>query len=150
MEMERGHMSIKRGVSWTPGGLGKPFSATQTTHTPGTDCNAPWETAGFNKDEPSRKASKSLFFCYFSALISGVFDEAKLNFEPFVWRLPLRPQCSALSDQKKVKMERNIENRQPCLVTANLTERERERLPTKHLFPCCKKHKLPQKQWKCN
>ncbi|CAF99155.1 unnamed protein product [Tetraodon nigroviridis] len=57
MEMERGHMSIKRGVSWSPGGLRKPFSATQTTHTPGTDCSAPWERAGFNKDEMSRKAN---------------------------------------------------------------------------------------------
>lgn len=65
MEMERGHMSIKRGVSWSPGGLRKPFSATQTTHPPGTDCSAPWERAGFNKDEISRKASKSLFICGF-------------------------------------------------------------------------------------
>ncbi|XP_042348867.1 mediator of DNA damage checkpoint protein 1 [Plectropomus leopardus] len=55
MEMEKGHMSIRRGVSWSPGGLRKPLQATQNT--PGTECNASWETTGFNKDQMSRKTN---------------------------------------------------------------------------------------------
>ncbi|KAF3838122.1 hypothetical protein F7725_009890 [Dissostichus mawsoni] len=55
MEMEKGHTSIRRGVSWSPGGLRKPLQATQNT--PGTECNASWETAGFNKEQMSRKTN---------------------------------------------------------------------------------------------
>ncbi|XP_059201657.1 synaptopodin-like, partial [Centropristis striata] len=57
MEMEKGHTSIRRGVSWSPGGLRKPLQATQNMHTPGTDCNASWETTGFNKEQMSRKTN---------------------------------------------------------------------------------------------
>ncbi|XP_068570535.1 synaptopodin [Cebidichthys violaceus] len=57
MEMEKGHTSIRRGVSWSPGGLRKPLQATDNTHTPGTECNASWETAGFNKEQMSRKTN---------------------------------------------------------------------------------------------
>ncbi|XP_054453941.1 mucin-2 isoform X2 [Anoplopoma fimbria] len=57
MEMEKGHTSIRRGVSWSPGGLRKPLQATHNTHTPGTECNASWETAGFNKEQMSRKTN---------------------------------------------------------------------------------------------
>ncbi|XP_070769389.1 synaptopodin isoform X2 [Enoplosus armatus] len=55
MEMEKGHMSIRRGVSWSPGGLRKPLQATQNT--PGTECNASWEKTGFNKEQMSRKTN---------------------------------------------------------------------------------------------
>ncbi|XP_068442430.1 synaptopodin [Clinocottus analis] len=57
MEMEKGHTSIRRGVSWSPGGLRKPLQATHNTHTPGTECNASWETTGFNKEQMSRKTN---------------------------------------------------------------------------------------------
>ncbi|XP_074504319.1 synaptopodin 2-like protein isoform X1 [Sebastes fasciatus] len=57
MEMEQGHTSVRRGVSWSPGGLRKPLQATQNTHTPGTECNASWETAGFNKEQMSWKTN---------------------------------------------------------------------------------------------
>ncbi|KAM9357119.1 synaptopodin [Symphorus nematophorus] len=57
MEMEKGHMPIRRGVSWSPGGLRKPLQATQNMHTPGTECNASWEKAGFNKEQMSRKTN---------------------------------------------------------------------------------------------
>ncbi|XP_030001764.1 synaptopodin [Sphaeramia orbicularis] len=55
--MEKGHTSIRRGVSWSPGGLRKPLQATQDVHTPGTDCNASWEKTGFNKEQMSRKTN---------------------------------------------------------------------------------------------
>ncbi|XP_070818751.1 synaptopodin [Chaetodon trifascialis] len=57
MEMEKGHMSIRRGVSWSPGGLRKPLQATQNMHTPGTECHASWEKAGFNKEQMSPKTN---------------------------------------------------------------------------------------------
>ncbi|GLD62013.1 synaptopodin, partial [Lates japonicus] len=57
MEMEKGHTSIRRGVSWSPGGLRKPLQATQDTDTPGTECNASWEKTGNNKEQMSRKTS---------------------------------------------------------------------------------------------
>eukprot|EP00064_Thunnus_orientalis_P004222 superscaffoldBa00000378_g4233 len=57
MEMEKGHMSIRRGVSWSPGGLRKPLQATQEVHTPGTECNASWEKTGFNNEQMSRKTN---------------------------------------------------------------------------------------------
>lgn len=68
MEMEKGHMSIRRGVSWSPGGLRKPLQATQDVHTPGTECNASWEKTGFNKEQMSRKTSKCLFIWHFLSL----------------------------------------------------------------------------------
>lgn len=71
MEIEKGHMSIRRGVSWSPGGLRKPLQATQDMHTPGTGCNASWEKTGFNKEQMSRKTSKCLFIWHFSVLIWG-------------------------------------------------------------------------------
>ncbi|KAI3351900.1 hypothetical protein L3Q82_020732, partial [Scortum barcoo] len=55
MEMEKGHVSIRRGVSWSPGGLRKPLQATQNT--PGTECNASWEKTGFNTEQMSRKTN---------------------------------------------------------------------------------------------
>ncbi|XP_038554788.1 synaptopodin [Micropterus salmoides] len=55
MEMEKGHMSIRRGLSWSPGGLRKPLQATQNT--PGTECNASWEKTGLNNEQMSRKTN---------------------------------------------------------------------------------------------
>ncbi|XP_040903834.1 synaptopodin [Toxotes jaculatrix] len=57
MEMEKGHTSVRRGVSWSPGGLRKPLQATQDMHTPGTECNASWVKTGFNKEQMSRKTN---------------------------------------------------------------------------------------------
>ncbi|XP_023257957.1 synaptopodin [Seriola lalandi dorsalis] len=57
MEMEKGHMSVRRGVSWSPGGIRKPLQATQDMHTPGTECNASWGKTGFNKEQMSRKTN---------------------------------------------------------------------------------------------
>ncbi|XP_029368726.1 serine/arginine repetitive matrix protein 1 isoform X2 [Echeneis naucrates] len=57
MEMEKGHMSVRRGVSWSPGGLRKPLQATQDMHTPGTECDASWGKTGFNKEQMSRKTN---------------------------------------------------------------------------------------------
>ncbi|XP_019939269.2 synaptopodin isoform X1 [Paralichthys olivaceus] len=57
MEMNKGHTSIRRGVSWSPAGQRKPLQATQDTHTPGTECNALWEKTGFNKEHMSRKTN---------------------------------------------------------------------------------------------
>nr|XP_046262170.1 synaptopodin [Scatophagus argus]XP_046262171.1 synaptopodin [Scatophagus argus] len=57
--MEKGHTPIRRGVSWSPGGLRKPLQATQNMHTPGTACSASWEKTGFNKEQMSRKTNLS-------------------------------------------------------------------------------------------
>ncbi|KAM9849468.1 uncharacterized protein synpo [Aulostomus maculatus] len=57
MQMEEGHMSVKRGVSWSPGGLRKPLQATQDMHSPGTDCTATWEKTGFNSEQISQKTN---------------------------------------------------------------------------------------------
>ncbi|KAM7000652.1 synaptopodin [Tautogolabrus adspersus] len=57
MEMEKGHMPIRRGVSWSPGGLRKPLQAAQNMHAPGTNCNASWEKTGFNSEQMSRKTN---------------------------------------------------------------------------------------------
>ncbi|KAL6117877.1 synpo [Pungitius sinensis] len=56
METEKGRTSIRRGLS-CPGELRKPLQATHNTPTPGTECNASWETAGFNKEQMSRKTN---------------------------------------------------------------------------------------------
>ncbi|KAM4621961.1 synaptopodin [Polymixia lowei] len=50
--MEKGHMSVRRGVSWSPGAGRKPVQATRDTDAPSTECNASWEKAGF-KGQPS-------------------------------------------------------------------------------------------------
>lgn len=65
--MEKGHLSIQRGVSWSPGGLTKPLQLKQDMHTSDTDYNASWEKTGFNKERTNRKTSE----CYvtFSVLI---------------------------------------------------------------------------------
>uniref|UniRef100_UPI0037E70FC4 synaptopodin n=1 Tax=Semicossyphus pulcher TaxID=241346 RepID=UPI0037E70FC4 len=57
MEMEKGHVPIRRGVSWSPGGVRKPLQATQNTYTSGTECNASWEKTGFNTEQMSRKTN---------------------------------------------------------------------------------------------
>ncbi|XP_047440715.1 flocculation protein FLO11 [Mugil cephalus] len=56
-DMEKGHMSVRRGVSWSPGELRKPLQLTEDMHTPGTDCDASWEKTGFNKEHMSRKTN---------------------------------------------------------------------------------------------
>ena len=68
MEMQKGHESIRRGVSWSPGGLRKPLEAKQDMYTPGTECDASWGTTGFNKEQMSRKTSKCLFIWHFLSL----------------------------------------------------------------------------------
>lgn len=72
-DMEKGHASVRRGVSWSPGESRKPLQLTQDMRTPGTDCDASWEKTGFNKEHMSRKTSKCLFICHFLSL----FGEAK-------------------------------------------------------------------------
>ncbi|XP_029962369.1 synaptopodin [Salarias fasciatus] len=52
--MEKGHTSIRRGVSWSPGGLKKPAQITKDTNSPETDYNASWERTGINKEQMSR------------------------------------------------------------------------------------------------
>lgn len=84
LEMEKEHMPIRRGVSWSPGGLRKPLNATQTMQTAETECNAPWEKTGFNKEQMSRKTSKSLFIWCFPPLIWGMQDVARRLFQWFV------------------------------------------------------------------
>ncbi|XP_076018875.1 uncharacterized protein synpo [Genypterus blacodes] len=55
--MEKGHLSVRRGVSWSPGGLRKPLEAEQDMPGPGTDCNASWERREFNTEQMSRKTN---------------------------------------------------------------------------------------------
>ncbi|XP_065814693.1 synaptopodin [Labrus bergylta] len=55
--MEKGHVPIRRGVSWSPGGLRKPLQAAQNMHVPGTEFNASWEKTGFNSEQMSRKTN---------------------------------------------------------------------------------------------
>uniref|UniRef100_UPI003AAC2EF1 uncharacterized protein n=1 Tax=Centroberyx gerrardi TaxID=166262 RepID=UPI003AAC2EF1 len=57
MEMEKGHMSIRRGVSWSPGGVRKPLQATQDMHAPSTECNASWEKREFKGEQMGRKTN---------------------------------------------------------------------------------------------
>ncbi|AWP12317.1 putative synaptopodin-like [Scophthalmus maximus] len=57
MEMGKGQTSIRRGVSWSPGGLRKPLQATQDMDTPGAECNALWGETEFNKEQMSRKTN---------------------------------------------------------------------------------------------
>ncbi|XP_061580954.1 mucin-2 [Cololabis saira] len=55
--MEKGHLSLQRGVSWSPGGLTKPLPVQEDMHTSETDYNASWEKTGFNKERTSRKTN---------------------------------------------------------------------------------------------
>ncbi|KAF6731407.1 Synaptopodin [Oryzias melastigma] len=57
--MEKGHVPIKRGVSWSPGGLRKPLQLTENSHIHEEDCNASWEKTGLNKEHTSRKTNLS-------------------------------------------------------------------------------------------
>lgn len=58
--MEKGHVPIKRGVSWSPGGLRKPLQLKDNSHIHEQDYDASWEKTGLNKDHTIRKTSKSL------------------------------------------------------------------------------------------
>ncbi|KAM6976716.1 synaptopodin isoform 2-T2 [Aplochiton taeniatus] len=44
MQTEREHMSVRRGVSWSPGGVRKPFQTRQDLDTIHRDISASWET----------------------------------------------------------------------------------------------------------
>ncbi|XP_012723142.2 synaptopodin [Fundulus heteroclitus] len=57
--MEREHTPIRRGVSWSPGGLRKPMEPGQETQPSETDCNASWEKTGFSTQRASRKTNLS-------------------------------------------------------------------------------------------
>ncbi|XP_026185686.1 mucin-5AC [Mastacembelus armatus] len=59
MEVDKGHMSIRRGMSWSPGGLRKPLQAMQDIHTSGTETSASWEKTQLNKEEMIQKANLS-------------------------------------------------------------------------------------------
>ena len=70
-EMEKGHVSIRRGVSWSPGG-GRKFQTTQETQdTSNISSNAPWEKCGFQGTQTTcpetkqscRKTSKCGLSC---------------------------------------------------------------------------------------
>lgn len=69
--MEKGHMPVRRGLSWSPGGLRKPFSMMQN---PETERTAPWE------DNKEQKTSKSLFVYCFP--FAPFFSLAHLNLGP--------------------------------------------------------------------
>ncbi|XP_034037393.1 synaptopodin isoform X2 [Thalassophryne amazonica] len=76
MEMEKKHLSIRRGTSWNPGELRKPLqAATQDMHTPETDCNASWEKRGFNKDEVISKTN----LCRSASLSEKELKEARIR-----------------------------------------------------------------------
>ncbi|KAM9741279.1 uncharacterized protein synpo [Menidia menidia] len=55
--MEKGHMSVRREASWSPGRMRKPLQLKQHMHTAGTDCDASWERTGFNREGMSRKTN---------------------------------------------------------------------------------------------
>ncbi|XP_015232670.1 PREDICTED: synaptopodin [Cyprinodon variegatus] len=57
--MEKAHTSIRRGESWSPGGLRKPNESKQETHPSETDYNTSWEKTGFSKQHMSRKTNLS-------------------------------------------------------------------------------------------
>ena len=67
-EMEKGHVSIRRGVSWSPAG-GRKFQTTQDTSN--ISSNAPWEKCGFQgtqtlcpeTEQSCRKTSKCGLSC---------------------------------------------------------------------------------------
>lgn len=94
MEMDKGHVPIRRGVSWSPGGLRKPLQATQNMHTPGTECNASWEKTGFNKEQMSRKTSKCLFIWRFLSLLWKLQQDSVLLLCSFITQ---KPSCKYIS-----------------------------------------------------
>ncbi|XP_061642604.1 synaptopodin [Phyllopteryx taeniolatus] len=53
--MEKGHMSLRRGVSWSPGGLTKPIEAAQAT--PVEECNTTHETTRLNTEQMTSKTN---------------------------------------------------------------------------------------------
>ncbi|XP_017282152.1 synaptopodin [Kryptolebias marmoratus] len=55
--MERGHVSVRRGVSWSPGGLRKPLQLKEDARCSGSDENTPWERMASNGEHVSRKTS---------------------------------------------------------------------------------------------
>ncbi|KAM4732941.1 synaptopodin isoform 1-T2 [Anableps anableps] len=55
--MEKGHTSIRRGLSWSPGGLRKPIESRQEMQPSETDYNESWEKTGFSKQHISRKTN---------------------------------------------------------------------------------------------
>ncbi|XP_043982086.1 synaptopodin isoform X1 [Gambusia affinis] len=57
--MEKGHTSIRRGVSWSPGGLRKPVESKQEIQPTETEYNTSWEKTGFSKQHISRKTNLS-------------------------------------------------------------------------------------------
>ncbi|XP_077389173.1 synaptopodin [Festucalex cinctus] len=56
MEMEKGHMSLRREVSWSPGGLTKPIQAAQQATTV-EECNKTHETTGLKTEQMSSKTN---------------------------------------------------------------------------------------------
>lgn len=74
--MERGHVSVRRGVSWSPGGLRKPLQLKEDLSE--SDENTSWERRGFSKEHISRKTSKCLFVLHF-LLIPGLPKLRKEN-----------------------------------------------------------------------
>ncbi|XP_037117454.1 synaptopodin [Syngnathus acus] len=57
MEMEKGHISLRRGVSWSPGGLTKSIQAAQSTTV--EECNATHEMTRLNTEQMSSKTNLS-------------------------------------------------------------------------------------------
>ncbi|XP_077433431.1 synaptopodin [Vanacampus margaritifer] len=56
MEMEKGHVSLRRGVSWSPGGLTKPIQTAQQATTV-EECNTTHETTGLKTEQMSSKTN---------------------------------------------------------------------------------------------
>ncbi|KAM8848807.1 synaptopodin isoform 1-T1 [Synchiropus picturatus] len=57
--MEKPHVSLKRGVSWSPGGGSKALHAAGGSHTSGSQTTAAWEKTEPNKEQMSRKTNLS-------------------------------------------------------------------------------------------
>ncbi|KAM4555102.1 synaptopodin isoform 1-T2 [Odontesthes bonariensis] len=55
--MDKGHMPIRREVSWSPGGLRKPLQLKQDMDNPETDYDTSLDKTGFNKERMSRKTN---------------------------------------------------------------------------------------------
>lgn len=64
-------MSIRRGVSWSPGGLRKPLPLKEDMHGSESEENPSWERRGINEEHISWKTSKCLFMLRF-LLIPGL------------------------------------------------------------------------------
>ncbi|XP_041653039.1 synaptopodin 2-like protein [Cheilinus undulatus] len=91
MEMEKGHMPIRRGVSWSPGGLRKPLQATQNMHTPEKECNASWEKTGFNSEQMSRKTNLTRS----ASLSEKELKEARVRSQIIAAQLTVPSNCSS-------------------------------------------------------